>query len=66
MHHVLESRNPRVIDFSVSCLNFVKRFAPSLEMLPLEATPSEGMVNFAAPQSVDFNYTCQCNAFVWM
>lgn len=27
------SRNPRVMDFSVSCLNFVKKFAPSLDML---------------------------------
>lgn len=64
---MVESRNPRVRDFSVSSPNFVKKFALSLELLTfsLEATSSEGTANFAVPQSVDFNHTCQYNAFVW-
>lgn len=67
MHHVVESRNPRVRDFSVSSPNFVKKFTLSLMLLTflLEAVSSEDMVNFAVPQKVDFTYTCQYNAFVW-
>lgn len=67
MHRVAESRNPRVRVFSVSSPNFVKKFALSLELLIvlLEAASSEGMVNFAVPQSVDFNFACQYSAFVW-
>lgn len=67
MDHIVESRNPRARYYSVSPPNFVKKFAFSLDLLTflLGATSSEGIVNFTVPQSVDFNYTCQYNAFVW-
>lgn len=59
-HHVIESRNTRVRDFSVSSPNFVTDFAFSPELLGflLETTSSEDMVNFAVPQGLNFNYTC--------
>lgn len=57
-HHVVEGRNTRVRDFSVSSPNLVKNFAlsPQLGFL-LEAISSEDMMNFAVPHSLDFNYT---------
>lgn len=49
-HYVVESRNTRVRDFSVSSPSFVKNFALSPELgFLLEIASSEDSVNFAVP-----------------